>query len=188
MSQWRRAELYSTDSNGNPVRSVDRHSIGYSIMPVRETKPHALSTPLDTREEKTERDGETAAKLSLLNAEERAVLDLQARRWMEPREMTVPVDGLLPLLLEEGWTVVRRGSLDRLVGVETVGQLIDEGWVLIGQENGLATVRLENGTATLAGDFAVHLTYEEIGERLGLSAHQVHRRVKQAHRKLRSKR
>lgn len=186
MSQWRRAELYSTDSEGKPVKAVDRHAIGYTVMPVRETKPHALSTPLDDREERIERDGETASKLELLDPEERAVIDLQARRWMEPREMDVPVSDMTPLL-SEGWTVVRRGPLDRQAPVEQVGQLIDDGWIFVGQENGMATVRLENGMATLAGDFAVHLTYEEIGERLGLSAHQVHRRVKSAHWKLRSK-
>lgn len=187
MSQWRRAELYSTDSQGKPVKAVDRHLIGYTVMPVRETKPHALSRPTDSRDEETERAGEVAAKLDLLDPQERAVLELQARRWMEPREMQVEAADMARLL-DEGWTLVRMGPLDRQVSSDETWPLLDAGWVIVGQEGGLTMMRLENGLATVAGEFAVHLTYEEIGERLGLSAHQVHRRVKSAHRKLRSKR
>lgn len=152
MSRLSRAELYSTDSNGNPIRSVDKYAIGYTVMPVKETPRHALSTPLEEREERIAREGETAAQLALLTDEERRILHIQSRRWMEPREVQVPVDQLASML--------------------------DEGWML---------VRQENGTAIISGDFAMSPTYEDIAHETGLSVHQVHRRVKSAHKKLRSR-
>lgn len=188
MSQWRRAELYSTDSEGKRIPKVDRHCIGYTVMPVKAgSSPPILPLESSGPEEQLERQGHAASAIASLDPQERAVLELQARRWMEPREMQVEAVDMVRLL-DEGWTLVRMGPLDRQVSSDETWPFLDAGWIIVGQEGGLTTMRLENGLATIGGNFAVHLTYEEIGERLGLSAHQVHRRVKSAHRKLRSKR
>lgn len=131
----------------------DPRKLGNHVMHVRETPPHALSHAHDETDERMEQQGRAQHELDKLTAEERAVLELQAKRWMIEQECEVENDH--------------------------VQQLLDEGWCF---------VRHHEGKVVLKGDFPMHMTYEDIGQRLGLSARQVHRRVVSAHRKLRSRR
>lgn len=145
-----RAELLSTGADGKPFKKVDRHAIGYGVMPVKETPRHALSNPCDDSEAYVASEGRAERLMATLTSEERAVRKLQALRWREEREITVPV--------------------------EELQERLSDGWML---------VRQEAGQAVIAADVQEHLSYEEIGLRLGLTVHQVHRRVKSANRKLR---
>lgn len=100
--QLARAELFHSER-----KHVDRHAIGYTVMPVKETPRHALSSPSDEREEQAARDGEVERKLALLNGEEREILRLQSRKWMEEQHTDVPIEEL-EKYLEEGWSLVRQ--------------------------------------------------------------------------------
>lgn len=67
--------------------------------------------------------------------------------------------------------------LTRDIAVQELVDALEKGWEL---------ERHANGVATVSREVFVRLSYEEMGQRLGLTARQVHRRVAAANKKLRS--
>lgn len=147
-----RAEQFSTDSSGNRIPAVDKHAIGYTVIPVKETPRHALSSPDGELEERMQREGARNRKLAELTREERLVHDLQLVHTRETdRQMEIPVELLDEFLAGGSWTFVRQ----------------------------------ENGIAIVSGDFTQRLPNEDIARLLGITEHQVRRRITSARRKLR---
>lgn len=65
--------------------------------------------------------------------------------------------------------------------VQDMDRMFEEGWLLVKQENGMAYFESAEPQQS-------QLSYEQIGHRVGLSAHQVHRRVTTMNKKLRGMR
>lgn len=65
--------------------------------------------------------------------------------------------------------------------VQDMVRMFEEGWLLVKQENGMAYFESAEPQQS-------QLSYEQIGHRVGLSAHQVHRRVSSMNKKLRGMR
>lgn len=105
------AELFSSakDDDGEikPVRKVDRHTLGYTVMPVKPTRRHALSNPSSDFEERLCAEGEANRKIATLTTEERQALLLQARRYVSEHEVKVPADEAAALM-DAGWFLVRQ--------------------------------------------------------------------------------
>lgn len=152
MSGW----IFHVDSRGRRIKPAPREMVGYTIVPVNPTPPHALSSPgqVSAREEDALEEGRyarlrAAAKLSPL---EDTVLELQERKHKVTRTRTVAISEL--------------------------EELLDAGWVLVSKRNGRAKVARDFVDAK-------H-TYAEIAERLDLTERQVARVVSHARRKLRA--
>jgi RNA polymerase sigma factor (sigma-70 family) len=149
--EWGVAYLY------RPVAKYEKQGIGGSLhqevpsyLPIKPTRAHALSNPTsDNQEERLLRAGEANRKLAKLTVEERQALLLHAKRYMSDEQIDVPVDEMATLL--------------------------DAGWLL---------VRQENGVATLSGRFVTEMTQEQIGELLGMSQQHVSKLLKRAYGKL----
>ena len=150
MSALDRAALYSTDSSGKRVPKVDKHSIGYGVMPVKETPRHALSRAnteaTEAEEELDRRERAARWRFDQLSAEDHELLRLYISR-SAPREVQMPYPaGKRSELEAGGWLFVRySGSGKR--------------------------------TAVMTRSFAGALTQAQIAERMGLSVHQVRRRL-----------
>lgn len=123
------AELYSTakgkDGELEPVRKVDRHAVGYTVIPVKPTRRHALSNPSNDQEERLVAEGEANRKLATLTVEERQVVLLQSKRYVEVREIRVPADEAA-LLLEGGWFLVRQENGEAVLSGEFVTEMTQD--------------------------------------------------------------
>lgn len=145
--QLERAELFATDEHGKRVPKSERNN--WHAMKVKSMRAYAPTPTVESPEERSVRDGAASRRLASLSAEERFVFDLQELRWREERELSIPVDRL--------------------------GKFLDEGWMLVKQENGRATVAI---------DADVGFGYAQIADLIGLSVRQVHSRVVSINRKL----
>jgi hypothetical protein len=101
--QLRRAELYSTGSDGRPIPALSRHHSGIRVRETRSYSPaqlHAL-------EEQAERAGREAALRAALTDDEKRILALQER--VELREVKQAIgEAQLEGYLAAGWQLVRR--------------------------------------------------------------------------------
>lgn len=146
--QLKRAELMSADSSGKPIRKTDRHAIGYTVMPVKETRPHALSyantESSDEQLEQDKREREARAKFDELIQRDREILRLHLVRLDSvehelpfPREQRAEKEAA-------GWLFIRySGKAERM--------------------------------ATMCKSFVGQLTYEQIGQSVGCSSRTVQR-------------
>lgn len=164
---FRRAWLYSGDEHSDkPFSGVDPLAIGYTIMPVHETRSY--SPPRDDREsqeERVEREGRFATALAKLTDTERDVLKLQGR--------------ILERVEQRIWIIA-----GQLVEYQRNGYTLIPGSAYTVEREGLPAVEVVEvyGYEVIAPE---RLDYETIGERLSLSVSQVHRAVKGANRKMR---
>lgn len=142
-----RAAQFSEDEHGKRIPKAERNN--WHAMKVRSTRAYAPTPAMESPEERSVRDGAASRRLASLSAEERFVFDLQELRWREERELSIPVDRL--------------------------GKFLDEGWMLVKQENGRATVAI---------DADVGFGYAQIADLIGLTVRQVHTRVVSINRKL----
>lgn len=150
MSALTRAELYSEDSTGKRIAKVDKHQVGYGVMPVRETPSHALSdanTMLsDKALEFARREREARATFDQLAPADRELLRLYLAR-STPREVQMPYpSGQRPALESSGWLFVKYTGK--------------------GQR-----------TALMVRSFSGAATQVQMAAQLGLSVHQVRRRL-----------
>lgn len=150
MSSISRAELYSTDSNGKRIRKVEKATIGYTVMPVKETPRHALSNAnTDTTEQQEDNvrlEREARDKFDKLSAQDLEILRLSLQREaIVERTMPFPA-AQRPTREEGGWDFVK---------YEGAG----------------------NRTAIMTKAFVGQLTQTQIAERVGLSVYQVRRRL-----------
>lgn len=111
MSALTRAELYSEDSTGKRIAKVDKHAIGYGVMPVKETPRHALSNAntdaTDAQLDLDRREREARWKFDQLPADDRELLRLYLSR-STSREVTMPYPaGQRPALESSGWLFVK---------------------------------------------------------------------------------
>lgn len=148
--QLRRAELLSEDSSGRKIPKLDKHARGYTVMPVKETRPHALShantESSDDQLEQDRRERESRQKFDELDDRDRDILRLHLIR-------LDAVEHELPFPREQradkeaaGWLFIRySGKGERY--------------------------------ATMCKSFVGQLDYEEIGERVGCSSRTVQRRL-----------
>lgn len=148
-SQLKRAEMFTTDSSGQPIRRVHRHAIGYTVMPVKETAPHALShantETTEEQEEQARKEREARARFDALDSLDVQILRLHLIR-KQPREYTMP----FPASSREdkeaaGWLFVRYEKKGRI--------------------------------AMMVKSFVGQYTHAEIAERVRLTVHQVRRRL-----------
>lgn len=150
MSALTRAELYSEDSTGKRIAKVDKHQVGYGVMPVKETPRHALSNAntesTEAQEEVDRREREARWKFDQLNGEDRELLRLYLAR-STPREVQMPYPaGQRPALEASGWLFVKyTGNGQR--------------------------------TALMVRSFSGAATQVQMAAQLGLSVHQVRRRL-----------
>src|SRR6266567_1029109 len=78
---------------------------------------------------------------------------------------------------------------DRTLGSREVEQTVPASHLDVALANGWLLVRrTRHGSAVVVKSFPRQLTYSDIGEKMNLSARQVHRHIASAHRKLRSTR
>jgi CRP-like cAMP-binding protein len=127
MSALDRSELYSTDSSGRRIPAVDKHAVGYTVMPVKETPRHALSEPSGELEERTRREGARNRKLAELTREERLVYELQLIHTRETdRQMKIPVSMLGEFLAGESWSLVRQENGFAIVSGDFSQRLTNE--------------------------------------------------------------
>ena len=147
-TQLERAELFSADSEGNAFRRVDREQIGYSIMPVKETAPHALShaNTLTTEEhqEDERREREARSRFLELDDTDRAILRMHLQKVSREIVRTFPVKDRSDLEVK-GWMFRKHTANGRRV--------------------------------EMVCSFILQPTHEDIGHRLGLSARTVLRRL-----------
>jgi RNA polymerase sigma factor (sigma-70 family) len=116
-----------------------------------------------------------AAAFSAAIQEERVERAHRAAKAQEKMAQLTPGEREVIRLQAEGVPTERT----REIPVEERQDAMDKGWDLVAQVNGVAIVKNE---------VRVRLTYEQIGQRLGLTARQVHRRLVSAKEKLRSMR
>lgn len=112
-----RAWVLSTDSNGKPIRPLAKNLVGTSIMPVRETRPHALSraTVVSGDDEVREaRERALAAAWETLTEDERRVLDLQRDHYEREVKETIRLCELGPRL-DAGWLLVSKNARSAVV-------------------------------------------------------------------------
>lgn len=167
-AQLDRAERYSQDREGRRIQRADRHAIGYTIVPVRPTPPHALSKGIDattSAEEHLLREGLRSRILESLTPLEAAVLRLQGKLAHQVEERLRIPAGHIAEYIRGGYTYVpgserdeSRQGLPPIATIEVVGRV---------------EVQVEG------------LNYAAIAERLGVSVRQVHRAVYRANRKVR---
>lgn len=150
MSRISSAELYSTDSSGKRIAQVDKHAIGYTVMPVKETPRHALSNAntdaTDDQLELDRREREARSKFDALCQEDRELLRLSLVR-TAPREVTMPFPA---------------------------GQRADKeaaGWLFV-RYTGPG-----KRSALMVQSFAGQPTQVQMASATGLSVHQVRRRL-----------
>jgi hypothetical protein len=150
MSALDRAELYSTDSSGKRVAKVDKHQIGYGVMPVKETPRHALSqantTTTDDQLEDERREREARRKFDAMPAGDRELLRLSLVR-------TTAVERRMPF------------PAGQREGLEA------SGWHFVKYEG------KGNRSALMVKSFVGQLTHAHIAECVGLSVYQVRRRL-----------
>jgi hypothetical protein len=145
-----RAELYSEDENGKRIAKVDKHQVGYGVMPVRETPRHALSQAnteaTEEQQELERREREARWKFDALLNADRELLRMYLDR-STPREVRMPFPAGQRAELEQGgWLFVKY-----------TGQ---------GQR-----------TALMVRSFPGQPTQAQMADQLGLSVHQVRRRL-----------
>lgn len=150
MTALSRAELYASDSAGRRIVRVARLAIGYGVMPVRETPPHALShANTDATDEQAELDR----------------LERRARR---------KFDGL-PALAREllRLSLLRIGSVERCMPFPAAQRAQRErgGWHFV-RYTGAG-----NRSAVMACVVPGYLRQEQIAAATGLSLAQVRRRL-----------
>lgn len=147
-SQLRRAEMLSSDSSGKPIRKVAKETIGYTVMPVKETRPHALShantETTEEQEDNARREREARSRFLDLSDLDREILRLHLIR-TAPREVLMP------------FPASQRDGLERA------------GW--------LYTKTSKSGAAMMVKTVPGQLTHAEIGEQVHLSVSQVRRRL-----------
>lgn len=147
-SQLRRAEMLSTDSEGRPIRRVSKEAIGYTVMPVKETAPHALShantETTEEQEEQARREREARTMFLELSDIDREILRLHLVR-KQPREITMP------------FPASQRDDMEHA------------GWMY--------TKTAKNGYVMMVKTVPSQLTHGEIAERVHLSVSQVRRRL-----------
>jgi hypothetical protein len=157
-----RAWLYSGDSDGNLVETVDPLAIGYTVMPINPTPAHALSQPDDGgREEEQAREGRRYRIISTLTDLERNVLRLQGRLLDKTTDRRRVLVGDVP-----EWT---RGGYTYLPGTEEI------------DANGAHTVEVFGHVV----EQHEPLNHAQIAEELGVTERQVRRAVETANRKIR---
>lgn len=154
--------LYSGDSKGNQFVQPDRLQVGYTIMPVRPTGPHALSYPDDGgREEAAEREGRFNRIVATLTETERTVLRLQGKiREKRLDVRRIPIGDLVEYTSGDAYTY-HPGS-DEIDGRGVVTVLVSA-WVV---------EQLEP------------LNHVEIAKQLGITERQVRTTVERANRKM----
>jgi hypothetical protein len=153
-----RAERYATTSEGKRVRPVDRKQIGYSVMPVRETPPHALSRGIDSELadaqivalQKAAFDRVLDTKLTPV---QRAVYELQQRTTWVTRVVTL--------------TTIEKDGLSE-------------------HPDTLAVERLRGDQWRVTRRFEVRMTHQAIADELGISVRQVRTAIETTHRILRA--
>ena len=146
--QLKRAELMSADSSGKPIRKPDRHAIGYTVMPVKETRPHALShanteTTLE-QEDQIRLERGARYKFDNLSVRDREILRLHLVR-LDAKEHTLPFP---------------RGEREAKEAA---------GWLFVRYSGKAGSI------AMMCKSFVGQLTYDEIGERIGCSTRTVQR-------------
>lgn len=163
-AQLERASIIAVDSNGKKVPALPT---GYEGIRCRETRPHALSSPLaqESREEQLERAGRVANQLASLTEIEHAVLRLQGKLQSKEEIRRRIYAGDLSDYLRDDYTLIpgseevhERKGLPPVTTVEVVGYEIIQ--------------------------VAAH-DYAEMAERLGVDERTVKSAVASAHRKLR---
>jgi hypothetical protein len=157
--QLERAERLATTSTGKRVRPVDRKQIGYSVMPVRETPPHALSRGVDNELadaqivalRKAAFERVLATKLSPI---QRAVYELQQRTSWDERYVTI-----------------------------STAEKVE----LAGDADTIAASRASKGDAwVVKRRFEKRMTQQQIADELGISVRQVRTAIETTHRILRA--
>lgn len=138
--------LYSGDRRGNHFVQPDRLQIGYTIMPVRPTRPHALSYPDDGgREEAAEREGRFHRIIATLTDMERTVLRLQGKiREKRLDVRRIPIGDLVEYTAADAYTyhpgsdeIDGRGIVTVLVSAWVVEQLEPLNHVEIAKQLGI---------------------------------------------------
>jgi len=147
--QLNRAELFSTDSEGKPIRRVHKHAIGYGVMPVKETRPHALShantITTDEQLELEKRERAARTKFDALGELDREILRLH----------------LVVTGAREGVATFPRDQREKLE---------QAGWLF--RKYTTKGTRVE-----MVRSYVDKLTYEEIGRRVHCSTRTVQRRL-----------
>lgn len=147
-AQLKRAELMSVDSDGNKIRRVHRHAVGYTVMPVKETPPHALShantNATEQQNEMDVRERESRAKFDALDALDREILRLHLIR-------------------------TERVERTMLILPENLGEYERADWYM------KKTAR--DGRLVIGRQEAGQLHYDEIGRRVGVDERTVRRRL-----------
>lgn len=146
--QLHRAELFGYDSNGRRIKKPTRSTIGSTVMPVRETKPHALSHATVVSGDDEEREAKKRAldaAFAEFTEEERAVWLLQQKGEERTREETIAI-GEVARYLEAGWDL-RRKSKHTAVVVKSFTSLNQEE---IGQRLGLSRDQVKRRIASAA--------------------------------------
>jgi RNA polymerase sigma factor (sigma-70 family) len=152
-----RAELYAVDSHGRRIPRVARLAIGYGVMPIRETRRHALSdantTATDEQNEEERREREARRRFDGLTPEAREILRLSLARGASV-ERRMPFPSCQRKAREAGgWYFVRYAGPG-------------------------------NRSCVMACRVVRHLTHEEIAEHMGLSVYAVRRRLSSIGRRL----
>lgn len=157
MTALSRAELYASDSAGRRIARVARLAIGYTVMPVRETPPHALSHANTTA------------------TDEQAELERLERRARRKFDALPPVARELLRL-----SLVRVGSVERCMPFPAAQRAQRErgGWHFV-RYSGPG-----NRTALMATVVPGYLRQEQIAAATGLSLAQVRRRLASMDRQL----
>lgn len=147
--QLQRAELMSEDSEGKRIRRPHKHAIGYGVMPVKETKPHALShantITTDEQLELERRERACRSKFDALGAVDREILRLH---------------------------LVVTGARDHVATFprDQRAELEAAGWFF--RKETSRGLRVE-----MVRSYVGKLTYDEIGKRVHLSTRTVQRRL-----------
>ncbi len=163
-AQLERASIIAVDSNGKKVPALPT---GYEGIRCRETRPHALSSPLaqESREEQLERAGRVANQLASLTKLENAVLKLQGKLQSKEEIRRRIYAGDLSDYLRDDYTLIpgseevhERNGLPPVTTVEVVGYDIIQ---------------------------IAALDYDEMAKRLNEPLWRIKRAVVTAHRKMR---
>lgn len=143
---------------------LDPHDVGYSVMPIKETKPHALSQPA-SYEPIPDTAWIRSVERQELTADEVAVLNLQAK--FES--------------FEEIRVTIASGSV---VEYQRRGFTLIPGSAQLEQRAGLPDIETVQ-VYTRAFEQTESHSHQEIAEQLGLSVFQVRRLIQSANRKTR---